>query len=315
MQRLTKLCIMAFVIAGITTFFFASSSYKSKKMYSEKLINKDGSPTKTFSALLEKLDLVVEPNLDAIVATTQATLLRKPGTERWQMEEKWEQKADVLRPLFIKLGCIDEIKPSQTTYDYALILGAILPTVRIRLAYTIALWNAGIRFKHLIFLSGARDLDPTLESEQELLNGPKSFPAQKNWSLTQDLPTTEAEMMQMVYDQAALPDSLKKIPLTIINAPKHANGARPTTGDTANSWLEKNPQPGSVLAISNQPFVGYQHAVLLTLLPKSFVVETVGDHAFDTTNLDVLADTKMGVLLDNLARWLYQEKQRRNKSN
>ena len=56
--------------------------------------------------------------------------------------------------------------------------------------------------------------------------------------------------------------------------------------------------PGNILAISNQPYVGYQNAVLQNLLPNTFGIETVGKSA--SPNI------KITTALDTLARWLQQ---------
>ncbi len=64
-------------------------------------------------------------------------------------------------------------------------------------------------------------------------------------------------------------------------------------------WLNEKSLPDSILAFSNQPYVGYEHAVFKTLIPKEFSIETVGPKANAIMSVDVF--------LDNLARWLYQE--------
>jgi hypothetical protein len=75
---------------------------------------------------------------------------------------------------------------------------------------------------------------------------------------------------------------------------------RPNTQDTIDEWLRSyNPQPGSILALSNQPYIGYQDAVLRKALPKTFDVETVGNACSN--------NTKSTVIIDSLARWIYNE--------
>ncbi len=73
---------------------------------------------------------------------------------------------------------------------------------------------------------------------------------------------------------------------------------RPTTGDTIKLWLTELAPQGKILAISNQPYVGYQHAVLKSFVPKELLVETVGPKT---------AVVNSDIVVDNLARWLYQE--------
>ena len=73
----------------------------------------------------------------------------------------------------------------------------------------------------------------------------------------------------------------------------------PNRSDTFKLWLNEKSLPDSILAFSNEPYVGYEHAVFKTLIPKEFSIETVGPKANVIMSVDVF--------LDNLARWLYQE--------
>lgn len=77
---------------------------------------------------------------------------------------------------------------------------------------------------------------------------------------------------------------------------------RPTTEDTIKKWLETNPSSGTCLAISNNPHIGYQHSVLKTYLPDEFKLETVGSSAS--------LELPMAFYLGEMARWMYQERQR-----
>ena len=78
--------------------------------------------------------------------------------------------------------------------------------------------------------------------------------------------------------------------------------SRANTEDTLRHWLTTDPIPGTCLAVSSQPFVGYQHSVARTVLPVNFEIETVGDISAE--------DEPLAVYLDTVARWLYQEKKR-----
>ena len=78
---------------------------------------------------------------------------------------------------------------------------------------------------------------------------------------------------------------------------------RPNTGDTIIAWLKHNPKPGEILAISSQPYVQYQDAVLKTLIPHGFSTETIGPATVGDSEA-------IAVNLDNVARILYQEQER-----
>jgi hypothetical protein len=121
----------------------------------------------------------------------------------------------------------------------------------------------------LVFLTGER---PLLDSEKEYLPGLQ----------------TESEMVRWVYEHSDLP---KEIPPLFIEVPMKGN-RRPNTLDTIHAWLQTDPHPITCLALSNQPYVHYQQAVLDRLLP--FSVETVGNA--------VIGNPSVALMLDTLAR-------------
>lgn len=276
------------------------------------LFDNNGNPSQPLQALLELTGIEHDGTLSSIVEKTQKQWLRAAGKERWEIDEMFPEKRAEALALLDTLGCIAEVKPTHTHYDYAVVLGTTVQRVRTRLQYLINLHNAGVQCNKIIVLGSERPLDAMLEHATVLLDCNNGFLACKpNWSLKSDAPKTETEMMKMVYDQAELPDSFANIPVTFIDTRmiKNDNGTlrRPSTGDTIHSWLATNPEEGSCLFISNNPFIGYQDSVVRTFMPTNFIVETVGAA---TTN-----DVKLSVHLDNCARWLYQEKIRREKGN
>lgn len=269
----------------------------------QKYILSNDTLSPTLKRILEATQIEHDDTLDSVVQATQKVWLRKPGTERWHMENKFEPLRDQLTPLLNDLNLLKEIKPAQKTYDVAIILGAAVSRMRDRLAYALEQWRNGIRFNTLVFLAGERPLDPEKESVQQLYDRTSKH-VRADWQEPNIAPTTETEMAKMVFDQADLPDGFKKsVKVVFIDTPMQptADGGtrRSNTGDTIKLWLAETAPQGSVLAISNQPYVGYQHAVLKSFVPQQLHVETVGPKANSALSIDVH--------LDNLARWLYQE--------
>ena len=207
-------------------------------------------------------------------------------------------------PLLTDICLINAIYPEQENYDYCIVLGATAPTMRARFAYAIELWQQGVSFKELIFLVGQRMLDPQIETNDLLYPTNTILPIKQTWKKPNNQPKTETDAARILCEQTALPPKFidaVKISFVDTQGKTNSQGAylRPTTGDTVHAWLAQNPKAGSILAISNQPFVSYQNAVLKTLLPKTFTLETVG--------CSVCNDIKISVIFDTLARWLYQE--------
>jgi hypothetical protein len=258
------------------------------------LVDKNNQPTTPLLKLLKKTGCPHDNTLPSIVASAQKNLLRQPGKERWENKTN-ALLDDAYLLLFEGLYLIQEIVPSQKSYDYALLLGGVLDDVRTRLTYLISLWDKGIRFNSLVILTGQRPLDSRIENEESLVhNNSKNVPP----------PTTESEMIQCVFAQTNLPTEWKNL-LSTVDMPmqKMADGScrRPNTEDTVVEWLRgHNPRPGTILAISNQPFIGYQHAVLRKNLPD-FRIETVGPAYEDNESISTI--------LDAAARWIYNENQ------
>ena len=148
------------------------------------------------------------------------------GKERWEFDSRSEEIRALAWPLFEEMGLFDEIEPTRSRYDYALILGALLGRVEQRIGYLKELLDRGISVGRIVFLSGDR---PLLGEERE-----KTGLA------------SEIEMVRWIYERSDLP---KSIPVDFVDAPKR--GRRPQTSDTAIEWLKSGPLPGSCLAISN----------------------------------------------------------------
>lgn len=240
------------------------------------------------TACTESLQRSFESPLDALnclVATTQAHWLRKAGTERWDQEDTPTiiSKRELFLELFNQLGLLAEKKPVLKNYDYVLLLGGLQVRVENRLDYLASLWEQGIRFKQLVLLGGKRLLIDEESITRTLKEG-----------------ATELDMMESLVKARQLnwPIGLSEVEVVSVNAPQVA-GKRPTTKDTINTWRSKKPQPGNTLAISNQPHLRYQNAVIKNCLPVSFRLETVGS--------SVDKNEKVTLMLDTLARFIYAE--------
>jgi hypothetical protein len=241
-------------------------------------------PSPPLVFLLDLMGLPHDYSLKSIVRMTQGRWLQA-NKERWQFEPLEEYRLAYMLPFFRNLGCIEETSAERNAYDYALVLGGYYTRAELRIGKLIKEWERGVRFRRIVFLTGERFLDPETE---------KQFPCK-----------TETDLMLHLWEKHA-PAALKNTPLIVVDTPGHRNKdgswRRPTTKDTVLHWLKMAPQPGACLAISSQPFVGYQHSVISTHLPSSFSLETIG---VAEENLP------LSVYLDNLARWLFQEQARR----
>lgn len=269
------------------------------------LITFDKKPTPTFLALLSTCGIQHDGSLATIITATQKEqpegFLRPKNKERWQLTSYFEIHTTAIIQQCAALHMLTEIKPVKMHYDYAILFGGIIQGVRARLAHLVQCWQEGVRWKQLIILTGQRPLDPNIEATTTWIdrnNG--SLPIKQTWHLT-DHPLMETDMIHMVLEQSILPAAWQNIPLLIVDTPMQKKGTefiRPTTADTVYQWLSTHPSPGTILAISLQPLIGYQDAVLRRYLPSSFTLETVGPAAVN----DLI---KPEILIDTIARWLY----------
>ena len=304
-KRNTLLGIIVLTLSVPSCFYLNS---RSEPINCSTLLFKNNEPTQALRSLLTLTGISdFQPNLENIVNVTQKEWLRRAGQERWHMQEKFADKRNDFLVLFDELHILNEIKPTQKKYTYVLFLGAALYRTRTRLAYLVYLYNQGIHFDHVIVLGGLRPLDPSIETERDLLNPDiPGLPLRTDWQAPELLPTTENEMIRLVFEQTDLP--FDRSIITFIDTPMQtkADGSitRPITADTVHSWLASNPLPDSCLALSNQPFVCYQDTVIRTYLPSEFYLETVGEGISKSERKEL----KIAVTLDAIARWLYQMK-------
>lgn len=235
------------------------------------------------SRLASALDIPHDAN---IIAETQKRWLRKPGQERWEIAElSADQRLFVLN-WATEQGLFAPWKPLEKTYGKALILGATTSRMQMRLDYLKQLWEEGTRFHEIVWLTGDRPLDKRADG------------------LT-DRCSTESEAAHILWEETNLPEGLRSLPVVFVAAPMKMEGSslkRPNTEDTIIAWLKIEPEPCKVLFVSDQPFCGYQFAVIKASLPNIFLFDLAGQ-GIDSTSHPAAA----AITLDSIARWIYQE--------
>lgn len=232
------------------------------------------------SSLAEGLEIL--PGED-LVARTQERWLRKAGQERWEMAELSPEKRCFVLDWAEKEGFFAPWMPTEPFYDQALILGATTARMESRLAFLADLWKGGTRFGKIVWLTGERPLDPRVDS------------------LT-DFAKTETAAAPILWEKADLPEEMRKLPVLFVASPMKEDGKRPNTADTILSWLESAPEPCTALFISDQPFCGYQFAVIKALVPDAYQFDVAGAGVHSTNHPAAGA-----IILDSVARWLYQD--------
>ncbi|MFN0065333.1 MAG: hypothetical protein ACKVOH_03745 [Chlamydiales bacterium] len=245
-------------------------------LFASPLENEKGEPSAALLEVLQLHGVSHDGNWESIVKATQA-YKRPEGKELFDLQNEEGSPFSVMYDLCARLGMTQTVEASHSSYHYAAVLGATEAVVKERYAFLEREWERGIRFDHLVLLTGDRPL-------QAFESGGSN----------------ETEMML-----ARLPNRWEGLPLTVVNAPKPCGKQRPNTSDTYRLWMEMVPQPGSVLAISTQPFVGRQQAVADNNVLEGFYVETVGPGF----SLEYLQDHPGGcaILWETIIRWIFEE--------
>lgn len=275
------------------------------------LFNENEEPSALFLQLLEAVGKdsseKSENSIEKINSWAQKNLLRQG--ERWQEQTaRFEKLKPIIEPLLVDLGFINDTHSHFQEYQGALIHGGLLPRVRLRLHYLILEWNLGIRFANLYFLSGDRPLETLHENRETFMQDEASpLKIRKNWKEPSNLPKTENEMIQLVWEQSEIPEDMRQsVKVHFIRAPMKdgINGVktvRPTTDDAVEAWLKTAPIHGRYLAVTNAPYTNRQDVVIRTIAPSEYSFETIGSRANP--------QEQMAIFLDELARLIFQTKQ------
>ncbi len=216
------------------------------------------------------------------ISETQKRWLRPSGQERWEMSElSAEQRAFVLEwgkqhDLFA------EWKPTLSSYDAALVLGATTCRMQMRLDYLKELCNEGVRFGEIVWLTGERPLDHRIDRPLEGC-------------------ATESDAARFIWQTTDLPEEMRQLPVLFVAVPMFES-RRPNTEDTIVAWLEMQPLAHTALFVSDQPFCGYQFAVVNSILPDAISFDLIG-RGVDPHGHPAAA----AITLDSIARWIYQE--------
>lgn len=221
-----------------------------------------------------------------IIAETQKQWLRQAGQERWDLKELSSDQKQFVLTWASEEGFFTAWQPIDSFYDKALILGATTGHMQMRLDFLKQLWEEGVRFREVVWLTGERPLVPRVDQ------------------LT-DRCSNESEAAFILWQETEMPEEMRKLPAVFISVPmKNEAGSpkRPNTKDTIIAWIDEEPEPCKALFISTQPFCGYQFAVIKSSLPETFFFDVAGPGAEPSSHPAAAAIT-----LDSIARWIYQE--------
>lgn len=228
-----------------------------------------------------------------LIEETQKHWIRK-CQERWEMEELSPDQKELVLSWAMKQGLFSSWKPLCKAYDEAIILGGNTEVMKKRLNYLKDCWNEGIRFEKITWLTGDRPLNKNVD---DFLGRARN----------------ESEAVRIIQHEIPLPKELSLLPVVFIALPMKEEDSslkRPNTEDTIIEWLKIKQKSRKVLFISNQPFCGYQFAVINTNLPQDIQFDVCGP-GIDPKNYPNIA----AITLDSIARWIYQDHLQQSEKN
>jgi hypothetical protein len=251
-------------------------------------------PTVDFADFL-RLVGIPGKNLYEIDEALQVRFFQKNGDgnpkERWELDSVSVPctEADVrnfLRPL----GFIEYSLPSRDQYKYGAWPGALLPRAATRLHDLATTWhdhNTGL--EQLVVFGGKRPIVP--DKENPSIARQLTF-VWKDRFESFDSVATELDLMKWLWCNMELPEGLRALPTTFVDAPmKTVDGkeVRPNTEDTINCWLETKPVEGSILVSSGAPYGMAQDEAFASLCePHGFTVETFGHECPANLSIELL---------------------------
>lgn len=271
------------------------------------LIRDGGRPVEALLSLARRYGIEVGEDVTA-------KDLSQAMQERWirKTEHQYQVPGGPPSPedmvLLKELNLVDAVPAPSRPYAGALILGATVIAVRKRLAYLVEEHKrdpdaSGFRvtIPTVYMLGGARPLDKDKESPT-VLSTPAELPFkdESRWTPPAEMPTTEAGMMRLVFEQSDItPCGAGVFIDTPLQPTPDGKTRHPNTTDTVKEFLRTNPKTGTYLAVSSQPFVARQTMNVKQALPEGFMVVGIGYAAAATTPLKTF--------LDETARLLFEE--------
>lgn len=208
-----------------------------------------------------------------------------------------------------------QIVPScLATYDYAVILGGTLPSIRRRLWFLKQEWERGVRFRHLVFLSGERKLYKNQEDEEDFINPSfNPYPISEDWAYNNQLPKNERDVAEFVWRQMKLPEdwaSRISVSFMTIDIKNRKEKVGESLKELLPFWASKISNPGTVLFVSSQPFIELDSLTICkTLKDYDMRFDIVGP-GFSSVVLD--HSWTLSACCSILAEWIEEARGKRN---
>jgi len=171
--------------------------------------------------------------------------------------EKNNEKVTLAFSLLQQLGFLEEISPKKRIYDYVFLFGTSIKKMQLQLNYVFDLWQNGMHFNNIIFLTSERSISH--KTYAKLLTDKIDSPM---------LPYNGINILKKMLSSTQFSNGFNDIKTTYVVA------QQPSLTQLTSLWLKQSPRPGTILALTHQPYSFYQHMILSSLIPQEFMLET-----------------------------------------
>lgn len=200
-----------------------------------------------------------------------------------------------------------QIIPScLATYDYAVVLGGTLPSLRRRLWFLKQEWERGVRFRHLVFLSGNRELYKNQEDEEDFIDPSFNlYPISEDWTYDNKLPENERDVAEFVWKQMKLPkewESRISVSFMKVDIKNKDEKLGESIKELLPVWISNISNPGTVLFVSSQPFIELDSIIICKTLKNYDMKFDIVGPGFSSIILD--HSWTLSACCSILAEWL-----------
>lgn len=245
----------------------------------------DDGPTQLLKDIFTITETDGVENLDTAIKQSNFRWLRPKGFELWNVYSLFDDHKRAALAKRVKNSALAKEKmPTKKHYDAVIVFGATTPRVKQRIGFLLRLCKMGIIWDKIYLLGSTRDLKIGNSADQEMAKVLENKGAA----------ATEMNMMNEIWQQTMLPESLKNIPIVSIQAGQRSDGMRASAEDTLREMSKDfgDVQGKNFLFISNNPYIPYQDAVAKrVLLQYGMNIETVGEAMTTTTTMENVLDT------------------------
>jgi hypothetical protein len=326
-RRLSIVIIFSCIIISYSACNLPATSHKqianypglvSSSLLRYDLIEEGGQANEHLLNFLDLFGIKHQGTVKSINAAMQEHFIRKPGLERWHLEDT-EQDKELRTPaleLLRNMHLVEAIPYLSVNVDYFLLFGAKLPRMEQRFKDFLAQYNPGIlQCKNIVLLGGVRKLmeDEVAVIQKELADEYDNFLKRLGKQSTE---LTEADALRFIWQTKAIGNLKAQFQegknLFFVNSTDITQGTnqRPTTGSTIETWLtEFKPAPGSCHANVEKPYGVRMEKNLRLILEKHSQALGSANQKFSITwNSPAAAnDLLLTTYKDELARTFFQE--------